>query len=143
MTPYLGNLKDTWWKDGFATPSPGWTRGPGPDWPFATLFTNDPTNSVSTKYFYKDDNNRRYELKIDNHLQEVYADPKKYLRNKNCTIDIATVDTDNKMKAFLDFGLNAPNDLTFMDNSKNPPVKRNTASKKRYLTKKTGKFIFP
>jgi hypothetical protein len=132
LTPYIGKLDGTWWK-----------ANGGPDWPFDILFIDDHANSVSTKYFYKDDKNRRYELKIDNYLQEVYVDPRKYPKNKNCTIDISTVDITKEMHAFLDFGLNAANDPTFMDNSKNPPVERKTVSKKRYVTKKTGKFIFP
>jgi hypothetical protein len=143
MTKYIGNFNGTWWKD-----------NAGPAWPFNILFP-DPNNSVSTQYYYTY-YSKRYELKIDNHLQEVYVDPQRKQKNKNCTIEIIDIakiksvsnititqgDVD-AMKKFIEFGLEAKNDETFMDFSKNPPIERKTASKKRYIKKKGGKFIFP
>jgi hypothetical protein len=155
LIPYIGNLKNTWWDE-----------NDGPAWPFNFLFPVDtggtrainslPTGmTVSTDYFYTNARGRRIELKIDNYLQEVYANPVKRAKNMNSKINISELKTKysgdttitdeaiDKIKEFIEFGLNAPNDLTFMDYSKNPPKERKTASNKRYLKKKTGKFVFP
>jgi hypothetical protein len=98
IKPYIGVLP---------TPSNSSKPWSGPAWPSThAAFSGD---STTTLYFYNSAvTSKKYELKIDNYLKEVYAYPVAGTtpRNPYCTVEILAADTGGANAiAFLDAGI--------------------------------------
>lgn len=122
-----------------------WSEKGGPSWPAVAPFIGE---GVDNTYFYmytRPDKPTpiRFELKIDRYLQEVYADPViRPSTNPYCIKPISELN-DSTISAFLNFGISALNDPTFIDNSSGKPVITPTSTKYRYYYPKSGTFVFP
>ena len=97
IKPYIGVLP---------TASNSSTPWAGSAWPVAhAAFKGD---GLTTEYYYISIASKKYELKIDNYLKEIYAYPIKVgsKRNPYCTIEIKSSDTGGaEASSFLEYGL--------------------------------------
>jgi len=140
-------LRDTWWKN-----------NGGPDWPFSSLFTDSKKPSINIDFYYNAVDNKKYTLKIDNYLYEVYLYPvsDKYITDNASTLKPIT--TTPEIIAFLEKGLTAIGDefIKEMDGSiskdkdgnnlKTLRIKNESGQEiipPRYLNLSSGEFIFP
>lgn len=111
---------------------------PGPNWPDAHPAFG-PGDFVTTEWFYIKDS-KKYELKIDNYLKEVYAFPlrKDATKNSNATREILPANPGfDAAKAFLDAGL----DAKIMKNNKEVP--KYLELRKNRSSIYHGAYIFP